>query len=49
MAMGVAAGATAIGAAWGYHDSHELTAAGAKAVAEQPVEVSALAREAVNG
>ena len=49
MAMGLAAGATAIGAAWGYHDAHELAAAGAKAVAERPAEVSAIAREAVDG
>ena len=49
MAMGLAAGATAIGAAWGYHDADELTAAGAKAVAERPADVSAIAKEAVDG
>lgn len=49
MAMARAAGASAIGAGWGYHDSGELIAAGARAVAQTPAEVSALAKEAVNG
>ena len=49
MAMGVAAGLTAIGAGWGYHDSAELLAAGACAVAEAPAEVARLAKEAANG
>lgn len=49
MAMAVAAGATGIGAGWGYHDSAELLAAGAAAVADEPGQVAALAREAVNG
>jgi len=49
MAMAVAAGATAIGAGWGYHDAEELRAAGACAVADVPCDVMALAREAVNG
>ena len=49
MAMACAAGASAIGAGWGYHDSGELIAAGARAVAQTPAEVSALAKEAVNG
>ncbi|HEX2802480.1 MAG TPA: HAD-IA family hydrolase [Sphingomicrobium sp.] len=49
MAMAVAAGATAIGAAWGYHDSDELVAAGARSVAEAPGDVLRLATEAVNG
>ena len=34
--MGRAAGARAIGVAWGYHDPAELLAAGAEAVAETP-------------
>ena len=49
MAMGLAAGATPIGAAWGYHDADELAAAGAVAVAEIPAEVSRLARESMHG
>lgn len=36
MAMGVAAGARALGVDWGYHDSAELVAAGAYAVATHP-------------
>ena len=36
MAMARAAGAHAIGVAWGYHDSHELEAAGAHHVAASP-------------
>lgn len=39
MAMAAAAGATPIGAGWGYHDAHELIAAGAVAVAERPLDV----------
>lgn len=35
MAMGVAAGARAIGVDWGYHDADELRAAGACAVVER--------------
>ena len=38
MGMARAAGATGIGAGWGYHDAAELLAGGALAVAEQPVE-----------
>jgi phosphoglycolate phosphatase len=34
--MGRAAGARALGVAWGYHDPAELLAAGAEAVAETP-------------
>ena len=49
MAMGVAAGATAIGVAWGYHDPDELLAAGAVAVANVPGDILALARETVDG
>jgi phosphoglycolate phosphatase len=49
MGMAVAAGAAAIGAGWGYHDSDELLEAGARAVADAPVDVSALAKEIANG
>ena len=49
MAMAVAAGAGAIGAGWGYHDPHELIAAGACAVAETPAVVASIAKEAVDG
>lgn len=49
MAMAVAAGASGIGVSWGYHDSEELVAAGAYAIADAPAQVSALAREAVDG
>lgn len=48
MAMGVAAGATSIGAGWGYHEEQDLTDAGARAVAKTPAEVVRLAREAVH-
>ena len=34
MGMAVAAGATGIGAGWGYHEADELLDAGAVAVAE---------------
>ena len=49
MAMAVAAGATGIGAAWGYHDAAELIEAGAAAVADAPGEVLALVRSHVDG
>lgn len=52
MAMARAAGATGIGAGWGYHDAGELLASGAAAVAAQPFDVPLLiakAREAVDG
>ena len=49
MAMAVAARAVGIGAGWGYHDSHDLTEAGAIAVAEQPVDVLELIREHADG
>jgi phosphoglycolate phosphatase len=45
MAMARAAGATGIGAGWGYHDSDELIAAGALAVAERPADVLSLIAE----
>ena len=49
MAMATAAGAAGIGAAWGYHDAHELIEAGAIAVAERPLEVLDVIRSHVNG
>ena len=51
MAMARAAGATAIGVAWGYHEPHELIAAGAVGVAEKPDDVLRLigVEEAVDG
>ncbi|HZC37751.1 MAG TPA: HAD-IA family hydrolase [Sphingomicrobium sp.] len=49
MAMAAAAGAAPVGAAWGYHDAEELIAAGAVAVAEQPLDVLQLVREHVHG
>jgi phosphoglycolate phosphatase len=42
MGMARAAGATGIGAGWGYHDADELIAAGAAAVAAEPGEVIGL-------
>jgi phosphoglycolate phosphatase len=42
MGMAVAAGATAIGAGWGYHEAEELLEAGAAAVANAPLDVLAL-------
>ena len=49
MAMGAAAGAVPIGAAWGYHEPQELIDAGALAVASHPREVLTLVREHVDG
>jgi phosphoglycolate phosphatase len=49
MAMAAAAGASGIGAGWGYHEADELIEAGAVAVAEQPLDVLALVREHVDG
>jgi phosphoglycolate phosphatase len=49
MAMAVNAGAAAIGAGWGYHDTEELLEAGAVAVAEKPLDVLSLVREHVDG
>jgi phosphoglycolate phosphatase len=42
MGMARSAGATAVGAAWGYHPADELLAAGAHAVAEAPLDVLTL-------
>ena len=49
MAMAVAAGATGIGAGWGYHEADELIEAGAVAVADAPLDVLALIRSHVDG
>jgi phosphoglycolate phosphatase len=49
MAMAVAAHATGIGAAWGYHEADELIEAGAAAVAQRPLDVLGLVREHVDG
>jgi phosphoglycolate phosphatase len=49
MAMAAAAGAAAIGAAWGYHEAKELIRAGAIAVADRPSQVIDLVREHVDG
>jgi phosphoglycolate phosphatase len=40
MAMAKAAGVTAIGVAWGYHESRELEAAGADFIAETPADIA---------
>lgn len=44
MAMARAAGATAIGALWGYHDASELRRAGAHHVAAHPRDIIALTK-----
>jgi phosphoglycolate phosphatase len=49
MAMAVAAGATGIGAGWGYHEPDELIDAGAMAVAKRPLDVLELIRSHVDG
>ena len=49
MAMAVAAGASGIGAGWGYHEAEELLDAGAVAVANGPLEVLDLIREHGHG
>jgi phosphoglycolate phosphatase len=49
MAMAVNAGASGIGAGWGYHQAEELIEAGALAVAERPLEMLDLIREHVDG
>ena len=43
--MALAAGAGAVGAAWGYHEPDELAAAGAHGVAESPEQVLTIARQ----
>jgi phosphoglycolate phosphatase len=49
MGMAVGAGAVGIGVGWGYHDSAELLAAGATAVANEPGQVADIARKEVHG
>ncbi len=49
MAMAVNAGASGIGAGWGYHEAQELLEAGALAVAERPLEVLDVIREHADG
>ena len=49
MAMAVNAGASGIGAGWGYHDADELLEGGAVAVAAQPLDVLAVIKEHANG
>ena len=49
MAMAKSAGATGIGAGWGYHEAQELIDAGAVAVAERPLDVLTLMREHADG
>lgn len=44
MGMARSAGASGIGAAWGYHEAQEMLDAGAAAVAEAPADVVGLAR-----
>ncbi len=39
MEMARSAGATAIGVAWGYHETAELTQAGAHAIIRQPADL----------
>ena len=49
MAMAVAAGASGLGAGWGYHEADELLDAGAVAVANGPLEILDLIREHGHG
>ena len=49
MGMAVAAGATGIGAGWGYHEPEALLAAGACTVADVPADVARIAEEAIYG
>ena len=49
MAMAVNAGASGIGAGWGYHDEEELLEAGAVAVADRPLDVLHVIRERARG
>lgn len=44
MAMARAAGVTAVGVAWGYHEPEELLAAGADFIAQQPSDIIAFAK-----
>jgi phosphoglycolate phosphatase len=49
MAMAAAAGAAPVGAGWGYHEADELLAAGAVAVADNPLAVLSVVEEHVDG
>jgi phosphoglycolate phosphatase len=49
MRMAVNAGATGIGAGWGYHHADELQEAGAVAVADRPADVLGLVRSHAHG
>ena len=49
MAMAASAGATGIGAGWGYHERAELIEAGAACVADTPAEVFDLVQEHARG
>lgn len=49
MGMAIAAGATAIGVSWGYHDPRELIRAGARKVAATPADVAIIAKESIDG
>ena len=44
MAMARAAGVTAVGVTWGYHEAEELKAAGADYIAEHPSEIATLVK-----
>jgi phosphoglycolate phosphatase len=44
MAMAKAAGVTAVGVAWGYHEAQELRAAGADYIAHHPLEIADLVK-----
>ncbi|MGP1284087.1 MAG: HAD-IA family hydrolase [Parasphingopyxis sp.] len=45
MAMARAADILAVGVAWGYHDAHELKAAGAHIVIDDPADLAAVLKE----
>jgi len=45
MAMARAANVVAVGVAWGYHDTHELEAAGADVVVDSPHDLAAIIEE----
>lgn len=49
IAMAVNAGASGIGAGWGYHEAEDLLEAGAIGVADRPLDVLDLIREHANG
>lgn len=45
MEMARAANMVAVGVAWGYHDAHELRAAGADIVVDNPIDLAAIVEE----